>query len=167
MGRSCHRLVAARSVGRSIHREFPISARGTGAGLWCHRQHPVRSAEGRIFHGYYASYCYLPLYVFCGQQLLCASLRPSLLTRSDTQRPYCSCWSHGCASSGPKCASSFVAIRAFTVSASASHGGCGTRARFVSTLGAAASLVYGAPEAAKPRHTARAVLHCREILHLP
>ena len=26
--------------------------------------------EGRFFHGYYDSYCYLPLYVFCGQQLL-------------------------------------------------------------------------------------------------
>ena len=26
--------------------------------------------EGRFFHGYYRSYCYLPLYIFCGQQLL-------------------------------------------------------------------------------------------------
>lgn len=33
--------------------------------------------EGRFFHGYYDSFCYLPLYVFCGQQLLCAYLRPS------------------------------------------------------------------------------------------
>lgn len=33
--------------------------------------------EARFFHGYYDSYCYLPLYVFCGQQLLCAYLRPS------------------------------------------------------------------------------------------
>lgn len=33
--------------------------------------------EGRFFHGYYDSYCYLPLYVFCGQQLLCAYLRES------------------------------------------------------------------------------------------
>ncbi len=33
--------------------------------------------EGRFFHGYYDRYCYLPLYVFCGQQLLCAYLRPS------------------------------------------------------------------------------------------
>lgn len=33
--------------------------------------------EGRFFHGYYDSYCYLPLYVFCGQQLLCAYLRQS------------------------------------------------------------------------------------------
>jgi hypothetical protein len=33
--------------------------------------------ERRFFHGYYDSYCFLPLYVFCGQQLLCAYLRPS------------------------------------------------------------------------------------------
>ena len=33
--------------------------------------------EGRFFHGYYDSYCFLPLYVFCGGQLLCAYLRPS------------------------------------------------------------------------------------------
>jgi hypothetical protein len=33
--------------------------------------------EGRFFHGYYDAYCYLPLYVFCGEQLLVAYLRPS------------------------------------------------------------------------------------------
>src|SRR5210317_1111910 len=33
--------------------------------------------EGRFFHGYYKSYCYLPLYIFCGDELLCARLRPS------------------------------------------------------------------------------------------
>ncbi len=31
--------------------------------------------EGRFFHGYYDSYCYLPLYIFCGEHLLCARLR--------------------------------------------------------------------------------------------
>jgi len=31
--------------------------------------------EGRFFHGYYDCYCYLPLYIFCGEQLLCARLR--------------------------------------------------------------------------------------------
>jgi hypothetical protein len=31
--------------------------------------------EGRFFHGYYDSYCYLPLYIFCGRQLLVAKLR--------------------------------------------------------------------------------------------
>ncbi len=33
--------------------------------------------EGRFFHGYYDSYCYLPLYIFCGRHLLAAKLRPS------------------------------------------------------------------------------------------
>lgn len=33
--------------------------------------------EGRFFHGYYDHYCFLPLYVFCGSQLLTAYLRPS------------------------------------------------------------------------------------------
>jgi len=32
---------------------------------------------GRFFHGYYNNYCYLPLYIFCGEHLLCAKLRPS------------------------------------------------------------------------------------------
>jgi DDE family transposase len=31
--------------------------------------------EGRFFHGYYDNYCYLPLYVFCGEHVLCARLR--------------------------------------------------------------------------------------------
>jgi hypothetical protein len=31
--------------------------------------------EGRFFHGYYDCYCYLPLYVFCGQHLLLSKLR--------------------------------------------------------------------------------------------
>ena len=33
--------------------------------------------EGRFFHGYYGCYCYLPLYIFCGEHLLCARLRSS------------------------------------------------------------------------------------------
>jgi len=32
---------------------------------------------GRFFHGYYKNYCFLPLYIFCGEHLLCARLRPS------------------------------------------------------------------------------------------
>jgi hypothetical protein len=31
--------------------------------------------EGRFFHGYYGHYCYLPLYIFAGEHLLCARLR--------------------------------------------------------------------------------------------
>ena len=33
--------------------------------------------EGRFSHGYYGHYCYLPLYIFAGEQLLCARLRPA------------------------------------------------------------------------------------------
>jgi hypothetical protein len=33
--------------------------------------------EGRFFHGYYDHHCFLPLYVFCGDELLAAYLRPS------------------------------------------------------------------------------------------
>jgi hypothetical protein len=39
---------------------------------------PVHGHQlGRFFHGYYKSYCYLPLYIFCGKHLLCARLRPA------------------------------------------------------------------------------------------
>jgi len=31
--------------------------------------------QGRFFHGYYDAYCYLPLYIFAGDHLLCARLR--------------------------------------------------------------------------------------------
>jgi hypothetical protein len=39
--------------------------------------------EGRFFHGYYGDYCYLPLYIFCGDHLLCARLRPSGIDASE------------------------------------------------------------------------------------
>jgi Transposase DDE domain group 1 len=38
--------------------------------------------EGRFFHGYYGQYCYLPLYIFCGEFLLVARLRPSNIDAS-------------------------------------------------------------------------------------
>ena len=38
--------------------------------------------SGRFFHGYYKSFCYLPLYIFCGEHLLCARLRPSNIDAS-------------------------------------------------------------------------------------
>ncbi len=37
---------------------------------------------GRFFHGYYKNYCYLPLYIFCGEHLLSARLRPSNIDAS-------------------------------------------------------------------------------------
>src|SRR4051795_2132704 len=33
--------------------------------------------EGRFFHGYYDCYCYLPLFIFCGEHVSCARLRQS------------------------------------------------------------------------------------------
>ena len=42
--------------------------------------------EGRFFHGYYDNYCYLPLYVFCGDELLAAYLRPSKIDASKHSR---------------------------------------------------------------------------------
>jgi hypothetical protein len=38
--------------------------------------------EGRFFHGYYKCYCYLPLYIFCGRDLLLAKLRPANIDAS-------------------------------------------------------------------------------------
>jgi len=38
--------------------------------------------EGRFFHGYYGHYCYLPLYIFCGEFLLGARLRSSNIDAS-------------------------------------------------------------------------------------
>ena len=38
--------------------------------------------EGRFFHGYYGNYCYLPLYIFCGEHLLAARLRSSNIDAS-------------------------------------------------------------------------------------
>jgi hypothetical protein len=44
---------------------------------------PLHGAqEGRFFHGYYRNYCYLPLYIFCGEHLLCAKLRSSNIDAS-------------------------------------------------------------------------------------
>ena len=64
--------------------------------LGAHRQPPERivldldatdnplhgQQEGRFFHGYYRSYCYLPLYIFCGDFVLCARLRRSNIDAS-------------------------------------------------------------------------------------
>jgi hypothetical protein len=42
--------------------------------------------ESRFFHGYYDHYCFLPLYVFCGDELLVAYLRPSNIDASEHTR---------------------------------------------------------------------------------
>jgi len=43
--------------------------------------------EGTFFHGYYDCYCYLPLYIFCGEELLCAKLRRSNIDPSEGTLP--------------------------------------------------------------------------------
>jgi len=42
--------------------------------------------EGRFYHGYYDHYCYLPLYVFAGEHVLCARLRSSNIDPSAGSR---------------------------------------------------------------------------------
>jgi hypothetical protein len=42
--------------------------------------------EQRFFHGYYDTHCFLPLYVFAGDHLLCAYLRPSKIDSSKHSR---------------------------------------------------------------------------------
>ncbi len=44
--------------------------------------------EGRFFHGYYGQYCYLPLYIFAGEFLLCARLRLSETVRQFTRERF-------------------------------------------------------------------------------
>jgi hypothetical protein len=42
--------------------------------------------EGRFFHGYYDTDCYLPLYIFCGRHLLSAKLRTANRDGADGSR---------------------------------------------------------------------------------
>lgn len=45
--------------------------------------------EGRFYHGCYDYYCFLPLYVFCGDRLLVSYLRESRIDAAQhaTNRP--------------------------------------------------------------------------------
>ncbi len=42
----------------------------------CTQTRSTLHSQGRFFHGFYGCCCYLPLYIFCGEHLLCARLRP-------------------------------------------------------------------------------------------
>ena len=66
--------------------------------------------EGRFFHGYYDSYCYLPLYVFCGRHLLAAKLRPTSMAVPGRSRRWRAS-SPRSARAGPAYASCFAPIR--------------------------------------------------------
>ncbi len=67
------RLAVVRSVCRVARRV----ARADRARPGCHDIPLYGHQPERFFHGYYDSYCYLPLYIFAGDQLLCARLRPA------------------------------------------------------------------------------------------
>jgi hypothetical protein len=43
--------------------------------------------EGRFFHGYFDCYCYLPLYIFCGDDLLYAKLKTANLDPGNEALP--------------------------------------------------------------------------------
>ena len=49
----------------------------TGLRPWGGTGVPADRSSSVGWHGYYDSYCYLPLYIFAGDQLLCARLRPA------------------------------------------------------------------------------------------
>jgi len=53
---------------RSVPEQVVLDLDATDIPLYGHQPE-------RFFHGYYGSYCYLPLYIFAGDQLLCARLR--------------------------------------------------------------------------------------------
>jgi Transposase DDE domain group 1 len=74
--------------------------------------------EGRFFHGYYREYCYLPLYIFCGEYLLCAWLRPSNADPSDGAWRKSNVSSWGFALGGQKCRSCCVGMEASAASPS-------------------------------------------------
>jgi len=55
---------------RRAPRKITLDLDATDTPLYGHQ-------EDRFFHGHYHHYCYLPLYIFSGEHLLCARLRPS------------------------------------------------------------------------------------------
>ena len=58
--------------------------------------------EGRFFHGYYDHYCFLPLYVTCGPQLLVAYLRPSNIDAAKHSRAVLKLLVRRCRQAWPK-----------------------------------------------------------------
>ena len=67
--------------------------------------------EGRFFHGYYGHYCYLPLYIFCGDFLLGARLRPSNIDGAAGSVTECSASCSRFVRPGRRCASWCVETR--------------------------------------------------------
>ena len=71
--------------------------------------------EGRFFHGYYDHHCFLPLYVFCGEHVLCARLRPANIDALPGACRKSSASSSRSGNTGPRCASPCAAMRASAV----------------------------------------------------
>ena len=65
---------------RKVPSEIILDLDATDDSLHGHQQ-------GRFFHGYYDYYCYLPLYIFCGDQLLCAKLKTANLDPGNESLP--------------------------------------------------------------------------------
>lgn len=61
--------------------------------------------EGRFFHGYYGPYCYLPLYIMSGNQVLRARLRPANQDASAGSWKELTGWWRACGRRGRKCGS--------------------------------------------------------------
>jgi hypothetical protein len=73
-------------IDRLLVELFLDAHRGAPAQIWPDldaTDDPVHGhQEGRFFNGYYGHYCYLPLYIFSGEHVLCARLRPSNIDAS-------------------------------------------------------------------------------------
>jgi hypothetical protein len=67
------------SYGRTIPEELILDFDATDDRIHGHQ-------VGRFFHGYYDHYCFLPLYVFCGGQLLVSYLRTSKIDAAKHSR---------------------------------------------------------------------------------
>jgi hypothetical protein len=80
-------------IASSARTRKPVSKRVTAAT-------PRFLPEGRFFHGYYDAYCYLPLYIFAGEHLLCAKLRRSNIDGPLVRVKKSSAWSLRSASAG-------------------------------------------------------------------
>ena len=95
---------------RSVHRFVCPTAGRVDPGLRRHRRSRAWQSEGRHFSGYYDNYCFLPLYVFCGEQLLVAYLRPAKQDAALHAAAILKLLTRACARRGPACVSYSAAI---------------------------------------------------------
>jgi Transposase DDE domain group 1 len=72
-----NRLELTQETASRNPRSPPGGAERNHPGPGCYRRSFTRKPGGWFFHGYYGHDCYPPLYIFCGEVLLGARLRPS------------------------------------------------------------------------------------------